>query len=70
MGVIMPRAQQKKTAVHKGRVKQNVSVHSGVRSWKEFISEKVLADYALPLTKNAEARLHELNEKIEQNLAH
>lgn len=66
----MPRTQHKKKSSNKTKSKSKMTAQTELRSWAEIISEKILTDYALPLTKNAEARLHELSEKIEENISH
>lgn len=58
----MPRKQQKKME----HIRSNGKRQTELQSWTKLISTKLLTDYAIPLTKNAEAQLHKLNEKLEE----
>lgn len=56
---------KKRNKIHSKQkmLRKNIE-HFESKSWKEFITEKIFTDYALPLTKNVEAKLHELNKKM------
>lgn len=61
----MRNRQQKNNSRIRTSNKSSLKDQPELKTWSKLISDKIISEYAIPLTKNAEAQLHKLNEKLE-----